>query len=150
MDIPTLLKDYGYMIIFIFTSMLGGAIMIWTAIKKKIPALESRLEKIESNIFDEDENKIIVTLDACDLKTTNCHLQVCGKIDKLEGLIKESSQNTANSLKDLHEKRETSTKDLKKDMLNVVSTVNRQINKLTLSVGSVQGELKRIGNGGIK
>jgi len=147
-DILIALKDYWPIIVFSFALIGGTVTIIFNMVKLKIPSLDRRVKKMEKNVFDDKGNEMIITVDNCIKNRDVCNNNICGKIDGLEEVIKQSTKATAESLKentalfsasvkDLHEKREAATQ-----------YTNEQITKLTLAVGGVQGELKRIKNGG--
>jgi len=138
------LRDYWPILIFIFGGIMTGIIVVWNAIKKRLPIIESRVTKVEGNILDEEGNRDIVKEEECIKLRKVCHVLVCGKIDKLEKIVKDSSESTAESMRDLHEKREVTTRELKKDIAGIVDSVNVQINQLNLSVGRVQGQLEKM------
>lgn len=153
-EILLVLKDYWFLILF----ALGVIMFIWNAIKKKIPSLERRVKKIETQIFDDKGNEMIVTEDECSKERSICQRSICHKIDDLGIIIKNTAKTTKESIeksertasaniKDLHEKREATTKDIKKEIASVVGSINKDINNLTLVVGNVQGELSRIKTG---
>lgn len=155
-EILLLLKDYWFLILF----ALGGIMLVWNAIKKKIPFLEKRVGKIETQIFDKKGNGIAITKDMCKEERDICSGNICFKLDKLENIIRGTSKDTKESIekserlasasiKDLHEKREATTKEIKGEITSVVGSINTQINTLTLTVGKVQGELSRIKTGSV-
>lgn len=153
-DFAQVIKEYWHIIVFLLSVIIGGAYMVWTAIKKKLPSLEKRVQEIEKNVFDEEGNRVLITLPDCKKEREVCNSTICNKIDKLEGIIKLSTKATTDGLKDnrimfsanvkdLHEKREATTKDIKQEIAGVVLSVNTQINKLTLAVGKVQGQSEK-------
>lgn len=155
-DILLLIKNYWFIILFV----LGGIMLVWNAIKKKIPSLERRVKNIEVQIFDDKGNEMVVTEDECNRERASCTGALCLKIDKLESIIRGTSRDTKESIensqklasaniKDLHEKREVTTKEIKDEIASVVGSVNTQINALTFTVGEVRGELSRIKTGGM-
>lgn len=156
-EILLLLKDYWFLILFV----LGGVMLVWNAVKRKIPSLERRVGKIETQIFDEKGNEMIMDKDDCVKERGICSGNICTKLDKLESIIRGTSKDTKDSIersqklasanvKDLHEKRENTTKEIKKEIASVVSSVNKQILDLTLAIGNVQGEMKRIKTGSLQ
>jgi len=156
-EILPLLKDYWPLTLF----ALGGVILVWNAIKRKIPSLERRVNKIETQIFDEKGNEMIMDKDDCIKERRICSGNICIKLDKLESIIRGTSKDTKDSIeksqklasdniKDLHEKRENTTKEIKKEIASVVFSVNKQIIDLTLAIGNVQGEMKRIKTGSLQ
>ena len=155
-EILLLIKTYWPLILFV----LGGIMLVWNAIKKKIPSLERRVKSIETQIFDEKGNEMVVTEDKCSKERGICSGNICLKLDKLENIIRGTSKDTKKSIekserlasaniRDLHEKREVTTKEIKNEIASVVGSINTQINALTLTVGKVQGELSRIKTGGV-
>jgi len=153
-----ILKDYWPLILFVCGGIGGAVMYLINLIKMKIPSLDRRIKKIEENVFDDKGNEMIMDKDDCVKERGICSGNICVKLDKLESIIRGTSKDTKDSIersqklasanvKDLHEKRENTTKEIKKEIASVVSSVNKQILDLTLAIGNIQGEMKRIKTG---